>query len=132
MISMDKIYKRQDKADAVVKFTDGPPECPVGVITSNTLLAYGHDGFPIFYEEWQKKGLTPMRLVEVSPYDDFKIDEPVMVRDDERHTWKPAYFAGARDDEAQAFSEGATKWSSNTRSVGWNQCRRPTAEELAS
>ena len=126
MIFMDKKYKRADGAEAVVKFTDGPSSCPVGVITLGSLLAYNLDGQPIYALMCKE-----MQLVEVGPFDDFKIDEKVMVRVDIWDEWQHAYFAGVEDGTALAFCDGATKWSSLNQSISWLQCRRPTAKELA-
>ena len=74
-------------------------------------------------------------LVEVTPYDDFEIDEPVMVRD--RHTkWRRRYFAGvSSDNKPMAWASGATSWSAApttcvSNALVWNECRRPTEEEL--
>ena len=126
MISMDKIYMRADGVEAIVKFTDGPSSCPVGVITHGVLLAYNHDGQPIYALMCKN-----MQLVEVSPFDEFTVDEKVMVRVDIWDEWQHAYFAGVEDGTALAFCDGATKWSSLNKSTSWLQCRRPTAEELA-
>ena len=129
MISMDKTYKRADGFEAIVKFTDGPSSCPVGVITLGTLLAYNLDGTLRYGDTDIDK---VMRLVEVSPYADFVIDEKVMVRDLDACEWQAGHFAGiAVDGRATKWVNGRTKWSAGGASNGWFQCRRPTAKELA-
>jgi len=74
-------------------------------------------------------------LVEVSPYDDFRVDDPVMVRD-KFHYWYRRHFAGVdRDGIPKVFSRGCTSFTTD-RFAGddeyeiWNECRRPTDEEL--
>lgn len=73
-------------------------------------------------------------LVEVGPYDDFKIDEPVMVRDGDR-VWERGYFAGVNEDgRPLVWDDGGTSWTcSNDKeenTTWYYQCRRPTEGEL--
>ena len=74
------------------------------------------------------------RLVrELGPYDDFKIDDPVMVRESVHHPWERRYFAGTDEHGRPTTWElGRTKWSSLKRGnpFTWNECRKPTKEEL--
>jgi hypothetical protein len=82
--------------------------------------------------ELRSDSLSELDLIEVSPYDDFKIDDPVMVRINSNSTrWERRYFAGVSTDGLpMAFNEGATSWSAQDRSTIWCECRRPTPEEL--
>ncbi len=73
-----------------------------------------------------KFALTPL-----PPYHDFKIDEPVMVRDGVHSTWRKENFAGVREGYATTWESG-TKWSSLGHVMQWRECRRPTPEELES
>jgi hypothetical protein len=69
-------------------------------------------------------------LIEVGPYDDFKVDDPVMVRDDSENKWVRRHFAGvAPDGKPVAWNVGATSWTTESR-TSWSFCRRPTPEEL--
>lgn len=69
-------------------------------------------------------------LVEVSPYEDFKTDDPVMVRvADDR--WLPRYFSHVKDGKAFCFLDGRTSWTCGDAVSEWGECRRPTPEELA-
>ena len=130
MISMDKTYKRADGAEATVKFTDGPSACPVGVITNGILLAYGHNMLPAGIDV-QLAIYHAMRLIEVSPYADFVIDEKVMARDFGSDRWTRCNFAAVGPDQKpRAWDFGGTKWTAVGATV-WDECRRPTAEELA-
>ena len=75
-------------------------------------------------------------LVEVSPYDDFEIDEPVMVRDSDDAAWARRHFAGVSNDGLpMAWPNGMTSFSISCivrswRYLEWDECRRPTEEEL--
>lgn len=71
----------------------------------------------------------PADLVEVSPYEDFEIDEPVMVRGPGIN-WVRGYFAGIDSDgDPCAWRHGRTSWTEGYKMV-WCECRRPTEEEL--
>jgi len=129
MISMYKIFKCQNGDSADVKFVDGPIGCPAGVIVGGkNLVPYNLNGLPFY--DYRLDG--PMRLIEVSPYADFKIDDPVMVRN--AVEWVKRHFAGVTDMGApKVWDAGFTSWTSEEQpNAFWNQCRRPTAEELAS
>ena len=70
-------------------------------------------------------------LIELSPYDDFKVDDKVMVsRDGE--VWFKSYFAGVdKSGNPTVFDGGSTSWSKTDYDpTSWKYCRRPTAEEL--
>ena len=71
-------------------------------------------------------------LIEASPWDDFKVDEPVMVREYSSAEWARRYFAGVLDGRAATWANGVTSWSNQTerRTTLWSQCRRPTEEEM--
>ena len=70
---------------------------------------------------------------EWSEWEGFQIDEPVMVRNSDDCSWKPAHFAGTtKNGRPLTFANGMTSWSNDIveRST-WHQCRRPTPEELS-
>ncbi len=131
MISMHKKYRTRDgryvrvlcvdregtqPVVALVKYTDGT-EC---------LAAFDADG-----KYLHNRGVpSDFDLIEVGPYEDFKIDEPVMVRDTTDDHWQPRHFAGA-DERGRplTWSDRGTSWSTNL-CVEWSFCRRPTEREL--
>lgn len=91
------------------------------------------EAFTKFGEYWGDGHASNNDLVEVSPFEDFKIDDPVMVRFCDGG-WYRRYFAGVSEDgEALAWDNGGTSWSSDKvyDKSAWPQCRKPTAEELA-
>ena len=123
-ISMDKKYTLNGKPYFILT-TKKPGKYPV--------VGYDEDGEAMLFnlDGSNSSFYAKNQLLEVSPYDDFVIDEKVMVRDSNLAGWERAYFAGSGDGTALTWSYGATKWSSDDDRSCWNQCRRPTAEELA-
>lgn len=118
-ISMDKKYTRDGEPFIVLTVTK-PGNWPVlGYTPNGSTYSFSSDGIGVL-----------VSLVEVSPYADFVIDEKVMVRNHQTHCWQPAHFAGVDSGLALGWSSGATKWTSDSASL-WQQCRRPTADELA-
>ena len=67
----------------------------------------------------------------IQPWEDFKIDEPVMVRNYD-YDWVKAYFAGVDENgEPTAYDDGMTSWTAGGCKTYWHQCRKPTPEELS-
>lgn len=123
-ISMDKKYTLGGEPFTVLTVTK-PGAYPV--------LGYALSGDVYSFDAQGDCRHITLSLVEVSPYADFVIDEPVMVRDYEQNKWERRHFAGVNiDGKASAWNNGATKWATELLPAKWNQCRRPTAEELAS
>lgn len=73
-------------------------------------------------------GLRNYDLIEVSPYEDFKKDDKVMVSANGK-TWYKRHFAYEEDHLAYAYDCGETSWTANDTSC-WDYCRKPTQEEL--
>lgn len=120
-ISMTKRYTLEGKDFTILTVTK-PGRFPV--------LGHTLDG--IAYEFKANKIGDVGSLVEVSPCAAFVIDEPVMVRDYDTEYWARQYFAGMSKDCPTTWWGSGTKWSAGpTATVVWLQCRRPTAEELA-
>jgi len=72
----------------------------------------------------------PLNLIEVTEWDDFKVDEPVMVRSNESADWLKRYFAGISSEGLpMAWNEGCTSWSAKGKTA-CGYCRRPTKAEL--
>ena len=66
-------------------------------------------------------------LVEIGEWDDFRENEPVMVRDDESEKWKRRYFK-----KVDEFGQPCTyPIGLNGLPTRYKFCRRPTPDELA-
>lgn len=130
-ISMDKKYRTRNGKAVRIFCTDLKGDFTV----AGAILYEDADAI----DRWTSSGSydfgkseSGFDLIEVSPYEDFKIDEPVMVRDNEQDSWKRRYFSHEKDGVAFTFHLGATSWSSYGRTMyPWMQCRRPAPEELA-
>lgn len=128
-IEMGKNHRTRDGRPARVICVDAKGEQPVVALVPNgnsesvirtSLAGEFHPGGP--HDE--------LDLIEVGPYDDFKIDEPVMVRDDSENNWARRHFAGvAPDGKPTTWQNGGTSWTTTYR-IRWCYCRRPTEEEL--
>lgn len=74
---------------------------------------------------------NPMDLVEITKWHDFKIDDKVMVRKNGSATWYKRYFSGDNGEgKPTAFHNGGSLWSNINYPAVWDECRRPTEEEL--
>lgn len=69
-------------------------------------------------------------VIYEEPYADFKIDEPVMVRSCETG-WCMENFAGVSDEGKPMTWAFGTRWASEGNTYEWEECRRPTSEELS-
>jgi hypothetical protein len=130
MIEMGKKYRTRDGWPARVICVDAKTPRPVIAIAEDPRDP--SDDFVIRttmegrFNDSNKSGYD---LIEVGPYDDFKIDEPVMVREGVRR-WIRRYFAGvAPDGRATTWNSGATSWTTDSH-MPWDECRRPTPEEM--
>ena len=129
-IKMGKQYRTRDGVKVRILCVDADNEkYPIA-----GLLGSGeHSYVELFTTEGLKYvGLTcAIDLVEVTPWDDFVIDEPVMVRMFGMVTWNRRYFAGVLSSERlTCFVDGNTEWTADKAVHIWDECRRPTEEEL--
>lgn len=111
----------------------------VRIIHIDNTPAYNHPvvGFVVcsgVVYQWTKTGrryndneLSDLDLVEVNEWEDFKIDDPVLVRNSVDEPWKRRYFAGVGDaGKPYAFRDGSTSWSTDSDPYPWVHCiRRP-------
>lgn len=132
MISMNKKYQTRSGLPVRIlcvdaKTEDYPVIGLISVKTGEKTSSFTKDGNFLTTGESGKYD-----LIEVSPYADFKVDEPVMVRDADSQPWQRRYFAKVDvDGNPTTWCDCATSWSVEGGAViWWNQCRRPTPEEL--
>jgi hypothetical protein len=64
-------------------------------------------------------------LVEITPYDDFKVDDKVLVSNT-GHTWHKRYFSHVTDEgEPCTFYSGGTSWSQeDSHTIKWVLCKK--------
>jgi hypothetical protein len=129
-IDMNKIYKTRSGLPVRVLCIDADGDYPViAQINGKEIETYTSAGtWALDFENHFKD------LIEVNPYDDFKIDDKVMVSVNGVQ-WFKRHFAGVStlpsgNQVALAFDYGATLWSEDGNTSDWIFCRKPTAEEL--
>ena len=136
MISMDKQYRTRNGDPVRILYTNkkgnNMPVVALVTLDSNNEEIHVFTKEGKFYNNINKE--SSFDLIEVTPYDDFKIDEPVMVRDYPDEPWKRRYFAGvSKDGCPTTWAMGTTSWSGikdRYSKCSWLECRRPTPEEL--
>lgn len=71
-------------------------------------------------------------LIEVSPWEDFKKDDKVMVRNGDCEGWTHRHFSHTDEyGKPHTFINGRTSFSNKGNpTVEWKFCRKPTKEEL--
>ena len=132
MISMDKKYKTRNGLPVRILCLDrkGDMYPVIGLVTiengAESIHTFTADGRFNFSPEGDSYD-----LIEVSPYEDLKIDEPVMVRNSGAIDWSRRHFAGvAANGKVLCWDSGCTSFTAG-ESFGWDEGRRPTPEELA-
>ena len=87
-----------------------------------------------FYSKDGKSSVCRSEYDLILPEDftKFGIDEPVMVRNRDGSDWTKGHFAGVDGCNLPMTWKAGTQWLSEGKKYAWNQCRRPTKEELES
>ena len=134
MISMDKVYKTKSGL-------------PVRVICVDMATNDGYPVLALIEREHGTEYLHPYTLdgryyvksdydlVEYNPLNDFKLDDPIMVRLRIADSWVYRHFAGIENGKPTTFINGLTSFSNkeqNCPATTWYLYRKPTKEELAS
>lgn len=119
MIEMGKKYRYKNGEKAIILTVNRPQK--YSVISMNSvgeILSHKEDG---------TSGVHGMNwdLVEVSPYEDFKIDEPVVVRDSDQQQWTRAHFAGVSPNgRPMSWCGGTTSWTHKVDPIVWLYCKK--------
>lgn len=129
LISLDKKYKTRCGYPVRILCVDrNDPDYPVAALVDgldgDDIIAYDKYGCTDYCVEYQED----YDLVEVSPYEDFKKDDKVMVSINGTG-WVKRYFSHEENGVPYTFPDGMTSWSGYS-TVGWEFCRKPTQEEL--
>lgn len=131
LINMDKRYRTRDGRPVRILCIDRKsPDYPViALILDNDGVEFD-DTFTATGRQFTDSTDRALDLIEVSPYDGFKVNDPVMIRDFTDQCWDRRYFAGVdKEGKATSFINGLTSWTTSQR-ASWNQCRRPTPNEM--
>lgn len=97
---------------------------------THPVVGYVGDQMDITY--WTKEGnyfldeTSQFDLVEVSPYEDWKIDDKIEVSDDNIR-WKKRHFAGVNDEGfPMAWNAGCSSWTEEYNGkLHWKYARKP-------
>lgn len=123
-ISMDKKYRTRDGHSVRILSIDRNYQYPVVALVTDT---YGIDAIAAYsaYGKYFTTGAdSQYDLIEVSPYDDFKIDDKVLVCRYEGAKWTKRYFAGVDENgNPMTYADGATSWSQHG-TVSWKFCKK--------
>ena len=125
VIQMDKKYKTRDGLAVRILCVDNynnQTHPVIGLVSNGVVASYQTNGKYL----WDADSCND--LVEIKPYEDFKIDEPVMVQDKQAKGWYRGHFAGVRDGKVTIWCSGGTSFTT-THKVSWDECRRPTSLE---
>ncbi len=124
---MNKKYKTRSGLPVRVLCTDMKNRYPVVAVRKSEKEEcsgmYTADGK--FYEE----GIhSEYDLIEVSPYEDFKVDDLCVVWDEESVKIF-RYFSNVKKGTAHCFDWGCTSYSAEG-TTPWTNCRKATEEEI--
>lgn len=120
-IEMGKKYKLKGSGVKVniVSVTMKYPDYPVLIEDPLTgaLSRYTLDGVPV--------SSFDRELVECLPYEDFKVDDLVLVWDLMIDNKRKRYFAGVNSSGMPTtFNGGATSWSTDGGKTSWRNCEK--------
>lgn len=74
---------------------------------------------------------SPLDLIEVSPYEDFKVDDLCVVSTNKEKLNTFRYFAKEIEGVAHCFDNGKTSFTfDNETLMAWPNCRKATPEEI--
>ena len=130
--AMDKKYRTRAGDEVEILKVDAKKARPVlGIIKHPDGVEYV-ESWPSDGKYHEDKVKSDYDLIEVRPYEDFKKDEPVLVRQDENHLWGKRHFSHVGSNGlAYCFVFGRTSWTNSSGiTTAWNFFRRPTPEEL--
>lgn len=127
MIDINKTYRTKEGHSTRILCVDAEGNYPVVALIKTSSgeqpMSFTEDGKAELYD-------TNPFLIEVNPFEDYKVDEPVMVRANESTSWRKRHFAIYHNGDAYCWEEGCTSWTTSG-TVNWKYCRKPTKEELS-
>lgn len=125
MIDINKKYKTRNGCEVRIYATDGGGKYPIHGAIKNGFGDWCIVGL------WSQEGeirigySSENDLIEVSPYEDFKIDDKVLVWAKGSSTKHKRYFAGVSNiGRPLVFVDGKTSWSSEGQTCSYTHCER--------
>lgn len=123
---MEKKYRTRSGLPARIICTDRKAPWPVIALinygTQEEVELYTSD-LTIYSLEDSTKQNHELDLVEVQPYEDFKLGDRVLVWNYGCNIKKKRYFAGVdKKGKPQAYSCGGTPWSAEGQFASWDNC----------
>ena len=124
MIDINKKYKTEDGRPARILCTNrNNKKCVVALVTDKNnyqdIISYTADG------KADSTNSHPLNLIEITPYDQLKVDDKIMVSDD-GHIWSSRHFAEVRNGVVYTFDNGKTSWSTKNNGgvlISWKYVR---------
>ena len=133
MIDINKKYRTRDGASVRILCTDAKRNMypVVALVESENSALESIETFTADGRFSTSQPDSPFDLFVVTPYDNFKIDEPVLVKQRESGRWYKRHFSGVNDDGMpMVFMEGLTSWTcGNTPQELFDHCIRPPKNE---
>jgi len=123
-ISLDKKYRTRNGREVVLYCIDAPGRFPVHGRVEDE---FGNSAIKSWLSDGKYCANSPTGgydLIEVGSYDDFKIDDPVLVRDHIEGSWQKGHFAGVSQlGYLMTWDGGGTSWTTKSHS-SWLYCKR--------
>lgn len=123
MIDITKKYKTRSGCEVRIYATDGGGDYPI-----HGAVKYKGDNYwsP---RKWKDSGTEHWAdssdLIEVLPYQDFKIDDKVLVWEEGSCEKYKRYFAGVDENgKPLVFWDGKTSWSSDGDTIDYDYCEK--------
>ena len=132
LVSMDKRYKTRDGRSVRIICTDmkGGEHCVVALVQEGECEDIGRYTAEGLF--WSSNEESRHDLIEVSPYEDWKVDDLIVVKNNNSDSWEYRHFAGTVNGVPCAWDSGRTSYTSGGYYTLWDEARKPPAEELES
>lgn len=125
MIDINKKYKTASGKPVRILCTDRPGDYPVVALVLYSDEYTSVESMSIEGKWCFSSEASPLDLVEVFPWEDFEVDEPVWVRNNEGQRWEKRHFARVVNGRPNTWENGCSSWTvygGNFNTVPWNFC----------
>jgi hypothetical protein len=118
-IDMNKKYRTRDgRSVEIISVRVGFKYGVIGVIKGNSI----YSTWTLYGKTWVSEDNCQKDLIEVIPYEDFKIDDKVLVRNDDELMWNKRHYAKFEDDYYWCYDSGYTSYTASKCITEWKQC----------